>query len=234
VAIARALAQKPEVLLFDEPTSALDPEMRDEVLAVIRELDGLGMTMLVVTHEMNFAHDVADRVWVMDGGRIVEDGPPADVVDAPKSAVAKEFFKRMSPKEAGLTSARSGHVLAHEREPATHQPTFSYVRGARVARVTSRRPSTRPPWRRAGAAGGGRARCRARAARRGLRGRGAAHEQRAGKLGAMIRRAGRLGAAPRGVARHPDPRRRPRPDAPGAGRRIPPSGQRHGARRGAA
>jgi ABC-type polar amino acid transport system ATPase subunit len=94
VAIARALAQKPEVLLFDEPTSALDPEMRDEVLEVIRELDGTGMTMLVVTHEMTFAHDVADRVWVMDGGTIVEDGPPSDVVDAPKSAVAKEYFKR--------------------------------------------------------------------------------------------------------------------------------------------
>src|SRR5262245_44277254 len=94
VAIARALAQSPEVLLFDEPTSALDPEIRDEVLAVIRELDGSGMTMLVVTHEMGFAHDVADRVWVMDGGQIVEDGPPADVVDAPKSAVAKEYFKR--------------------------------------------------------------------------------------------------------------------------------------------
>src|SRR5262249_44736961 len=65
VAIARALAQDPEVLLFDEPTSALDPEMRDEVLAVIRELDGIGITMLVVTHEMHFARDVADRVWVM-------------------------------------------------------------------------------------------------------------------------------------------------------------------------
>jgi polar amino acid transport system ATP-binding protein len=99
VAIARALAQKPEVLLFDEPTSALDPEMRDEVLAVIRELDGLGMTMLVVTHEMHFAHDVADRVWVMDGGRIVEDGPPADVVDAPRSAVAREYFKRLVRKK---------------------------------------------------------------------------------------------------------------------------------------
>jgi ABC-type polar amino acid transport system ATPase subunit len=96
VAIARALAQRPEVLLFDEPTSALDPEMRDEVLAVIRELDGMGMTMLVVTHEMGFAHDVADRVWVMDGGRIVEDGPPSQVVDAPKSAVAKEYFKRLA------------------------------------------------------------------------------------------------------------------------------------------
>jgi polar amino acid transport system ATP-binding protein len=95
VAIARALAQEPEVLLFDEPTSALDPEMRDEVLAVMQELDGQGMTMLVVTHEMNFAHDVADRVWVMDGGVIVEDGPPAEVVDSPKSAVAKEYFKRL-------------------------------------------------------------------------------------------------------------------------------------------
>jgi ABC-type polar amino acid transport system ATPase subunit len=96
VAIARALAQQPEVLLFDEPTSALDPEMRDEVLAVIRELDrDHGMTMLVVTHEMHFAHDVADRVWVMDGGVIVEDGPPSEVVDAPKSAVGKEYFKRI-------------------------------------------------------------------------------------------------------------------------------------------
>jgi ABC-type polar amino acid transport system ATPase subunit len=76
VAIARALAQEPEVLLFDEPTSALDPEMRDEVLQVIRELDHTGITMLVVTHEMGFARDVADRVWVMDAGRIVEDGPP--------------------------------------------------------------------------------------------------------------------------------------------------------------
>jgi polar amino acid transport system ATP-binding protein len=96
VAIARALAQEPEVLLFDEPTSALDPEMRDEVLAVIRELDGMGITMLVVTHEMHFAKDVADRVWVMDGGRIVEDGPPEEVVRAPKSQVAREYFKRFA------------------------------------------------------------------------------------------------------------------------------------------
>ncbi len=95
VAIARALAQDPEVLLFDEPTSALDPEMRDEVLRVIKELDGMGITMLVVTHEMYFARDVADRVWVMDGGRIVEDGPPEQVVRAPKSQVAKEYFKRV-------------------------------------------------------------------------------------------------------------------------------------------
>ena len=94
VAIARALAQEPEVLLFDEPTSALDPEMRDEVLAVIRELDGLGLTMLVVTHEMHFAREVADRVWVMEAGKIVEDGPPEEVVLHPKSQVAREYFKR--------------------------------------------------------------------------------------------------------------------------------------------
>src|SRR5262245_19278443 len=100
VAIARAMAQKPEVLLFDEPTSALDPEMRDDVLEVMKELSHGGMTMIVVTHEMQFAHDVAHRVWVMDGGTIVEDGPPSEVVDAPKSAVAKEFFRRVTLKRS--------------------------------------------------------------------------------------------------------------------------------------
>jgi ABC-type polar amino acid transport system ATPase subunit len=100
VAIARALAQKPQALLFDEPTSALDPEMRDDVLEVMKELSHGGMTMLVVTHEMQFAHDVAHRVWVMDGGTIVEDGPPSEVVDAPRSAVAKEFFRRVTLKKA--------------------------------------------------------------------------------------------------------------------------------------
>ncbi|MCA9678918.1 MAG: amino acid ABC transporter ATP-binding protein [Kofleriaceae bacterium] len=95
VAIARALAQEPEVMLFDEPTSALDPEMRDDVMEVIRDLAGGGMTMLVVTHEMHFAHDVASRVWVIDRGTIVEDGSPQQVVDAPQSAVAREFFARL-------------------------------------------------------------------------------------------------------------------------------------------
>jgi ABC-type polar amino acid transport system ATPase subunit len=98
VAIARALACRPKVMLFDEPTSALDPEMRNEVLEVMKELARGGMTMLVVTHEMHFAHDVATRVWVMDGGRIVEDGPPTQVVDSPKSAVAREFFRRLATK----------------------------------------------------------------------------------------------------------------------------------------
>jgi ABC-type polar amino acid transport system ATPase subunit len=95
VAIARALAQDPDVLLFDEPTSALDPEMRDEVMTVIRDLAAGGMTMLVVTHEMQFARDIASRVWVIDRGTIAEDGPPSKVVDAPDSKVAKEFFGRL-------------------------------------------------------------------------------------------------------------------------------------------
>jgi polar amino acid transport system ATP-binding protein len=95
VAIARALAQEPEVMLFDEPTSALDPEMRDDVMAVIRGLARGGMTMLVVTHEMQFAHDIATRVWVIDRGTIAEDGPPSKVVGQPETAVAREFFSRL-------------------------------------------------------------------------------------------------------------------------------------------
>jgi ABC-type polar amino acid transport system ATPase subunit len=95
VAIARALALRPDVLLFDEPTSALDPEMRDEVMGVIKDLRAGGMTMLVVTHEMQFAHDIATRVWVIDQGTIAEDGPPEQVVDNPQSDVAREFFGRL-------------------------------------------------------------------------------------------------------------------------------------------
>jgi polar amino acid transport system ATP-binding protein len=95
IAIARALAQEPEVMLFDEPTSALDPEMRDDVMEVIRGLARGGMTMLVVTHEMQFAHDIASRVWVIDRGTIAEDGPPSRVVDQPQTAVAREFFGRL-------------------------------------------------------------------------------------------------------------------------------------------
>ena len=98
VAIARALCQQPDVMLFDEPTSALDPEMRDDVMEVMQELARGGMTMLVVTHEMHFAHDVASRVWVIDKGTIAEDGPPAQVVDDPQSSVAREFFARLRKK----------------------------------------------------------------------------------------------------------------------------------------
>ena len=82
------------MLLFDEPTSALDPEMRDEVMAVIKDLATRGMTMLVVPHEMQFATDIATRVWVIDRGTIAEDGPPAEVVANPKTDVAREYFAR--------------------------------------------------------------------------------------------------------------------------------------------
>jgi polar amino acid transport system ATP-binding protein len=95
VAIARALAMQPEVLLLDEPTSALDPQMRGEVLAVLRDLAGT-CTMLVVTHEMAFARGVASRIWVFDEGKLVEDGPPAQVCDNPRSERARAFFQAAS------------------------------------------------------------------------------------------------------------------------------------------
>ena len=95
VAIARALAMKPTVMLFDEVTSALDPELVKEVLDVMRRLVSEGMTMLVVTHEMGFAREVADRVVFMDGGRIVEEGPPADIFTHPSHARTREFLSRV-------------------------------------------------------------------------------------------------------------------------------------------
>ncbi|WP_327327640.1 amino acid ABC transporter ATP-binding protein [Streptomyces sp. NBC_01210] len=95
VAIARALVMDPEVMLFDEPTSALDPELVGEVLAVMRLLAGEGMTMMVVTHEMSFAREVADRVVFMDGGVIVEQGPAAQVVGAPQHERTRNFLNRI-------------------------------------------------------------------------------------------------------------------------------------------
>ena len=95
VAIARALAMDPEVILFDEPTSALDPEMVTEVLDVIKELAQTGITMLLVTHEMGFAREVADRIVFMDNGIILEDAPPAEFFAAPKTTRAQEFLKKM-------------------------------------------------------------------------------------------------------------------------------------------
>jgi polar amino acid transport system ATP-binding protein len=92
VAIARALAMDPHVMLFDEVTSALDPELVKEVLDVIRELAAEGMTMIVVTHEIGFARDVGDKVVVMDEGRIVEQGRPADVLDNPREERTKKFL----------------------------------------------------------------------------------------------------------------------------------------------
>ncbi|GAA0583788.1 amino acid ABC transporter ATP-binding protein [Streptomyces crystallinus] len=95
VAIARALAMGPEVMLFDEPTSALDPELVGDVLAVMRVLAGEGMTMMVVTHEMSFAREVADRVVFMDGGVIVEQGPAEQVVGAPREERTRNFLNRI-------------------------------------------------------------------------------------------------------------------------------------------
>ncbi len=92
VAIARALAMEPRVMLFDEVTSALDPELVKEVLDVMKELAREGMTMVVVTHEMNFAKDVADQVAFMDGGVIVEYGPPSEVLGNPREARTKKFL----------------------------------------------------------------------------------------------------------------------------------------------
>ncbi len=92
VAIARALAMDPHVILFDEVTSALDPELVKEVLDVMRELASEGMTMIVVTHEMGFARDVADRVVFMDGGKIVEQGPPAEVLGNPQQPRTQKFL----------------------------------------------------------------------------------------------------------------------------------------------
>ncbi len=95
VGIARALAMEPKAILFDEPTSALDPELVGEVLAVMKSLADEGMTMVVVTHEMGFAREVADRVIFMDGGVIVEEGKPEDVLVHPKEERTKAFLKRV-------------------------------------------------------------------------------------------------------------------------------------------
>ncbi|MGK9266202.1 arginine ABC transporter ATP-binding protein ArtR [Bacillus inaquosorum] len=95
VAIARALAMNPEIMLFDEPTSALDPEMVKEVLQVMKELVETGMTMVIVTHEMGFAKEVADRVLFMDQGMIVEDGNPKEFFLSPKSKRAQDFLEKI-------------------------------------------------------------------------------------------------------------------------------------------
>ena len=103
VAIARALAMKPAAMLFDEPTSALDPELVGEVLQVMRDLAADGMTMVVVTHEMGFAREVADRVCFLYGGRIVESGPAEQVLGAPEHPRTQDFLRRV------LTPSGSAH-----------------------------------------------------------------------------------------------------------------------------
>jgi glutamine transport system ATP-binding protein len=95
VAIARALAMNPDIMLFDEPTSALDPEMVGEVLAVIKQLAQEGMTMVIVTHEMGFAREVADRILFMDGGYIVEQGTPQEIFENPQNERTKDFLNKV-------------------------------------------------------------------------------------------------------------------------------------------
>ena len=100
VAIARALALHPDILCFDEPTSALDPELTGEVLKVIRSLAERNTTMVIVTHEMAFARDVADRVIFMDGGVIVEEGPAREIIEHPRQERTRQFLARYADNEA--------------------------------------------------------------------------------------------------------------------------------------
>ena len=100
VGIARAVALKPEVILFDEPTSALDPELVGETLEVIKKVAKTGITMIVVTHEMSFAEDVADRVIFMDGGVVVEEGKPGEIFYKPKEERTRQFLSRIIPQDA--------------------------------------------------------------------------------------------------------------------------------------
>ena len=132
VAIARALAMDPAVMLFDEPTSALDPELVGDVLAVMRSLAEDGMTMLVVTHEMSFAREVADRVVFMDGGVIVEEGSPDKVIGAPEHPRTQTFLRRVldpTHAEVGEVSDVDEYV-AHRAEGGTGElpPGFSSQR----------------------------------------------------------------------------------------------------------
>jgi ABC-type polar amino acid transport system ATPase subunit len=113
VAIARALSMDPLLMLFDEPTSALDPELVDEVLQTMRQLARSGMTMIVVTHELDFAREVGDRVLFMDGGRIVEEGRPEEVFSQPREERTRAFLRRL------LRTGAPHHPIDHEAPPTT-------------------------------------------------------------------------------------------------------------------
>ncbi|HLJ01193.1 MAG TPA: amino acid ABC transporter ATP-binding protein [Bradyrhizobium sp.] len=109
VAIARSLAMKPQVMLFDEPTSALDPELVGEVLQVMKDLAREGMTMMIVTHEMSFAREVADTVSVMDHGVVLESGPPEQIFDAPRHPRTREFLQAVISRDGlAITGRRAG------------------------------------------------------------------------------------------------------------------------------
>jgi polar amino acid transport system ATP-binding protein len=114
VAIARALAMEPKLMLFDEPTSALDPELVGEVLTVMRELAQQGMTMIVVTHEMGFAREVADRVVFMDAGVVVEEGTPDEVIDDPQHERTKTFLSRIREEHEEHAAALHARAQAEK------------------------------------------------------------------------------------------------------------------------
>ena len=114
VAIARALAMDPKLMLFDEPTSALDPELVGEVLTVMRELAEQGMTMIVVTHEMGFAREVADRVVFMDAGVVVEEGNPSEVIDNPQHERTKTFLSRIREETQEHAAALKARLDAEQ------------------------------------------------------------------------------------------------------------------------
>jgi polar amino acid transport system ATP-binding protein len=122
VAIARALAMEPKLMLFDEPTSALDPELVGEVLRVMRELAEGGMTMIVVTHEMGFAREVADHVVFMDGGVVVEEGKPADVIGNPQHERTRSFLRRMRQEEREQEEARTSAATTPTAPDASATP----------------------------------------------------------------------------------------------------------------
>jgi polar amino acid transport system permease protein len=107
VAIARALAVSPRLMLFDEPTSALDPELVGEVLTVLRGLAQAGMTMIVVTHEVRFAREVADRIVFMDGGLVVEQGPPEQLLDHPEQERTQRFLRMVTQTDASALAESS-------------------------------------------------------------------------------------------------------------------------------
>jgi polar amino acid transport system ATP-binding protein len=122
VAIARSLSMDPELMLFDEPTSALDPETVGDVLGVMRRLVDDGMTMMVVTHEMSFAREVADRVVFLDGGVIVEEGPPRHVLEAPRHERTQEFLNRVLNPTAALPDAGQDAIRHVDDEPPAPPP----------------------------------------------------------------------------------------------------------------
>ena len=116
-AIARSLSMDPDLMLFDEPTSALDPELVGDVLGVVRSLADEGMTMMVVTHEMAFAREVADRVVFMDDGVVVEEGPPVEVLGSPKHERTKSFLERVTHPTGGVPAEDRGPVHHVDEEP---------------------------------------------------------------------------------------------------------------------